>query len=229
MAECSAAGTLYFVWTSFFDSGSVTLPGRSPSSAHAALGRRRDHAFRAHVDRQNAVFFVAVHDEVGQHRAACDLVHALPHELERALIGQVRKRRIAERKRVGERLDDVGSRRLRLLEVRALVRIRFARGGRAGIELRVGDVRELPAEAANVGRGRVAVVASSNFCAVSVRFIFSVLYDRRSPSLSGTFCPPCAAAGACAWAVDAISTHANIRQITAFIDAPWKFRGRTSL
>ena len=53
------------------------------------------------------------------------------------------------------------------------------------------------------------------------------LYDRRSPSLSGTFCPPCAAgAGACAHVVEAVSTHANIRQIMAFIHAPWKFRGR---
>ena len=61
--------------------------------------------------------------------SARDFVLALPDELERALVGQVCERRIAERERVGERLNNVGPRRLRLFQVRSLVRIRHA-GGR---------------------------------------------------------------------------------------------------
>jgi hypothetical protein len=62
-------------------------------------------------------------------------------------------------------------------------------------------------------------------------FIFSVLYERRIPSLSGICCPPCAAAaGACANAATGISIDAKTRLTTALIKGSLeKFREAATL
>src|SRR5438128_3774569 len=109
----------------------------APATSAAPFGGWRHDAFRAQVHRRRAVHLVAVDDQAVERRRARHLVVALPDELDGVLIGRRREGIVAERERVGERLDDVGFGFQLLLELLALVGVGNAFHGGALAVLRL--------------------------------------------------------------------------------------------
>ena len=164
---------------------------RCSPSAHAALGGWRHHAFCPHVDRQNAVFLVAVGDEIAsapEPRATS----FCPWRTSSSALWSVRSANAGSQYAKESASALMMSARVVFVCSRFCpwLRIRLTLGGGAGVELGVGDVRQLRAEARGCrATGDSCMPASSNFCAVSVRFILSVAVRTPQPFVERNFLP----------------------------------------
>src|SRR3989442_9170132 len=119
--------------------GALLPPAASSSTAPARrVGRRRD-AFCAQIDNDDAVRLEAVREHGRRHSAARGFPFALLDHLHRALVGQRRKRTVAERERVGHRFDQVSLARL-LFVALGSTRVRHALDDGAVEELVIGLV-----------------------------------------------------------------------------------------